>query len=260
MHNTKIVIEYDGTNYCGWQIQNHRSSFLPAGRHGVVRGSKKAIQETIEKALQKILQEKIKVTGSGRTDSGVHAQAQVANFKSKTKFNALKMQSALNGILPADVRIKKVQEVTQDFHARFSAKSKLYRYSIINAFFAPVFLKDYTCLVRHPLNLRKMRQAAKLLLGKHDFRSFQAKDKKERHSVRKVMRLDIRKKNNCIYINIQADGFLYKMVRNIVGTLIEVGRGKLEYQDITAILKAEDRTCAGPCASAKGLCLMEVKY
>jgi tRNA pseudouridine38-40 synthase len=246
MRNVKLTVEYDGTNYSGWQIQNRHSA--------------ESIQEAIEKALRKILQEKIKVVSSGRTDAGVHAWGQVANFKTKSKLACRDIQRGLNSILPEDIRIKQAEEVSLDFHARFSAQSKLYRYTIVNDSFVSPFTLRTSGLVKHPLDVKKMREVKRYLLGRRNFRSFQAKDKKERHSVRTIKRLDIRRNKKLIYIDIEADGFLYRMARNIVGTLIEIGRGRLKPQDIKGILRAENRSYAGPCAPAKGLCLVQVRY
>ena len=245
MRNIKIVIEYDGTNYCGWQIQ---------------RTKKKSIQQVLEKTLSQILQHKLKVIGSGRTDAGVHAQGQVANFKTLSKISCPQIQKALNSILPEDIRIKEVTNVHPNFHARFLAKAKLYRYLIVNDSFTPPHLRAFVYLVKPTLNLKKMRQAAKYLLGRHNFRSFQAVDKKERVAIRTIKRLDITKHKKLISCDIQANGFLYKMARNIVGSLIEVGKGRFKPQDINKILKAKNRKVAGPCAPAKGLCLLKVQY
>ena len=246
MRNIKLTIEYEGTRYCGWQVQNRHSG--------------KSIQETIEKALRKILQEKIKVIGSGRTDAGVHALGQVANFKTKSQLASQNIQRGLNAVLPADIRIKQVKEVHPDFHARFDAQSKAYRYTIVNNSLVSPFLRRYSYLIKYPLDVKKMRQAARFLLGRHNFRSFQAVDKKERNALRTIKHLNILKKRDIIYLDIEANGFLYKMMRNIAGTLIEVGRGRLKPQDVKAILRAKNRIYAGPCAPAKGLCLMQVKY
>lgn len=247
MRNIKLTIEYDGTNYSGWQVQNKQKS-------------KKTIQEVLEKALSQILQERIKVVGSGRTDAGVHARGQAANYRTKSNLGCGNIQKALNSILPFDVRIKQVKDAHPDFHARFAAQSKHYCYTIVNDSFLSPHLYRYAYLVKYPLDVEKMRRASKYLLGKHNFRSFQAVDKRERGAVRKVLRLDIRKRQNLIYVDIQASGFLYRMARNVVGTLIEVGRGRLNPKQIKEILQARSRTCAGPCAPAKGLCLKEVKY
>lgn len=245
MRNIKLSIEYEGTDYAGWQIQRNR---------------KKTIQETLEKALTQILQERIRVIASGRTDAGVHAFGQVANFKTKSNLNCKSIHRALNSILPEDIRVKQVEQAHLDFHARFLVQSKLYRYTIMNSSFVSPYLRRHCYLVRHPLDVQKMRRAAAYLLGRHNFRSFQAVDKREREPVRRILRLDIRRKGELIYLDIAADGFLYRMVRNIVGTLIEVGRARLKAQDIKEILKAKNRIYAGPCAPARGLCLMQVKY
>lgn len=264
MRNLKLTIEYDGTNYSGWQIQNREQrteSSLPWRAQPASQGrQKKTIQETIEKALAKILQEKVGVIGSGRTDAGAHAHGQVANFKTKSKLDCTNIQAGLNSILPCDIRIKHIEEVPLDFHARFSAQSKLYRYTIVNQTFLPPHSRHFSYLVKYPLDEKKIAQAARYLLGRHNLRSFQAKDKKERSALRTIKRLNIRRQGNNIYLEIEADGFLYRMVRNIVGTLIEIGRGKLKPKEIKGILKAKNRIYAGPCAPAKGLCLMAVKY
>jgi len=253
MRNIKLTIEYDGTNYCGWQVQNRKQK-------SEVRSQKKSIQGTIEKALRQVLQEKIKVIGSGRTDSGVHALGQVANFKTNSGLNCSNIQKGLNGILPKDIRIKQAKEVSLGFHARFSAQSKLYCYTMVNNSYVSPFLNRYAYLVKCPLDTKRMRQAIKYLIGRHNFRSFQAAGKKEIAAARTIKRLNIIKKRDIIYLNIEANGFLYKMARNIVGTLVEVGRGRFKAEKMKAILRAKDRIYAGPCAPAKGLCLMQVKY
>lgn len=254
MRNLKITIEYDGTNYRGWQIQNSHKSQVTS------HNSNKTIQGILEQALRKILREKIRVIGSGRTDSGVHAQNQVANFKTKTKIGCQEIQRCLNGVLPSDIRVKGAEEASADFHARFSARAKLYRYTIVNDSFASPFLRRYAHLVKSPLDVRKMQEASRLFLGRRNLRSFQAVDKKMRPAVRAIKRLNVRRVKNLIYIEIEAKGFLYRMARNIAGTLIEVGRGKLQPQAITSILAAKNRVFAGPCAPAKGLCLLKVAY
>lgn len=257
MRNIKLIIEYEGTNYCGWQIQRKPRKIQR------VKGSKsqrKTIQEELEKALRQLLQEKVKVIGSGRTDSGVHALGQVANFRTKTRLKCKNIQQGLNTILPEDIRIRDAEAAPPNFHARFLAKSKLYRYTITNASFVSPHLRHFSYLVKFPLNVQKMRQGASYLLGKHDFRSFQAKDKRVSSSVRTIRKLDIYKRKDQIFLDIEADGFLYRMVRNIAGTLLEIGRGRLKAEDVREILRAKDRAYAGPCAVARGLCLVRVNY
>lgn len=272
MRNIKLSIEYEGTNYSGWQIQNNYQS-------PVTRRQSKTIQETIEKTLQRILQEKVKVIGSGRTDSGVHALAQVANFKTNSPLPLSKIQKALNSLLPEDVSIKDIRKVKEDFHSRYSAKSKTYRYFIKNSEIRSVFLNKYAWHIPYPLNLKLMRKEAKTLLGKHDFKSFCANGSSAKTTVRTVKALSIKTSNHMlsaiprtklplghgettklIVINIESDGFLYTMVRAIVGTLIEIGRGRLKERGLKKILLAKNRKQAGPTAPAQGLFLVEVKY
>ncbi len=252
MRNIKLTIEYEGTNYCGWQIQK-RGAKLKAQ-------SKKSIQETIENALEKILQEKVRLIASGRTDSGVHALGQIANFRTKSKISPLRLKAALNSNLPGDIRIKSAVKVDLDFHSRFQAKSKLYRYRILNKKAPSVFTRNYCHFVPYFLDWKAMRKEAKTLVGSHNFSSFQAKDKRERSSFRTIKKLRISKEDSEILIDIESNGFLYNMVRNVVGTLIEVARGKLEKGALKEILEKKNRKFAGPTAPAKGLCLVKVKY
>jgi tRNA pseudouridine38-40 synthase len=246
MSNFKLEIEYDGTNYCGWQAQKSRRF--------------KSIQEVIEKTLQKILREKVKLIASGRTDAGVHALAQVANFKTRTEIRPEKLMRGLNAILPDDISILSVKEAHPDFHSRFQALSKVYRYTVLNRK-APAALKRNTLLFySYPLDIRLMQKEAKVLLGRHNFRSFQASGSKERNPVRTIKKLKILKDKDLIVFEIEADGFLYNMVRNIVGTLIEIGRGRFPAGSLRKILLAKDRRSAGPTLPAKGLSLVKVAY
>lgn len=254
MRNLCLEIEYDGTNYSGWQVQkNCRSSF-------VVRRSKKTIQGVIEKTLRKVLQEKVKLVVAGRTDAGVHAKAQVANFKTKSKILLKKLQWALNGLLPGDISVSRIREVPLAFHSRFNAKSKAYRYSILNRAFPSVFLRNTSYFFPYPLDISLMRRESKALLGRHDFSAFKAAEKKERDPVKNIKRIKIDSCNGLVYIDIEADGFLYNMVRNICGTLIDAGRGKIPRGGLKKILLSRDRKLAGVNAPAKGLCLLKVKY
>lgn len=257
MRNIKLTIEYDGTNYSGWQIQRKAPARPKSGRQNVKR---KTIQETIEKALTKILCEKTRLTVSGRTDSGVHAKGQVANFKTNSNLSPQTILRALNANLPGDIAIKDATEVERDFHSRFSAKSKVYRYAILNSAQRSPLARFCWHFIPYKLNFSLMKKEARVLLGRHDFKSFQAKDKKECDSIRTIKRIDLTKKGAFIYIDIEADGFLYNMVRNIVGTLIEIGRGKLPAGSMAKILKKKNRLFAGPTAPARGLCLLKVKY
>ena len=246
MRNLKLEIEYDGARYAGWQIQAPQA--------------KKSIQEVLEKTLRKILQEKISTIVSGRTDAGVHAKAQVVNFKTGSRISSDKLRIALNGLLPDDIAVSKVEEADKDFHSRFDAKSKLYRYTIVNRPYPSVFLRSTVFFYPYHLNVTLMRKEARCLLGRHDFRSFQAADKKERGSIRTIKKLVIAKKGDFLYFDLEADGFIYNMVRNIVGTLIEIGRGRFPSGSLKKILEAKDRKRAGPTAPARGLCLIKVNY
>jgi len=254
VRNIKLIIEYDGTNYLGWQVQNTH--------HWDSSRSKppKTIQETIEKTLQNILQERIRLISSGRTDAGVHALAQVANFKTKSDINLGKLHKALNSLLPEDISIVKAEEKNINFHSRFYAKSKVYRYTLLNRTHRSALLRNTVYYYPYPLEIKIMRRESKALLGRHNFKSFQASDKKERLAIRTIKKIEISKDKDLILIDIEADGFLYYMVRNIVGTLIEVGRGKFGSRSLKRILLSQDRKLAGPTVPAKGLCLLKVKY
>ena len=245
MRNIKLIIEYDGTRFVGWQTQK----------------AQRTVQETIEKSLQKILCEKVSLVGSGRTDSGVHALAQVANFKTSSNLPPGALKKALNTNLPDDIAIKDCVYAPLNFNARFNAKSKRYMYTIYNGTAKIAINRQYVYRMPYRLDVGLMKKAAKELLGRRNFKSFHGAGRWITDFNRCIKRLDIRKdKKNFIYIDIEADGFLYKMVRNIVGTLVEVGRGHMPATGIKEILKARDRNISGPTMPAKGLCLIEVKY
>ncbi|MFC1704544.1 tRNA pseudouridine(38-40) synthase TruA [Candidatus Omnitrophota bacterium] len=247
MRNIKITIQYQGTQYNGWQTQRKSPKI-------------KTIQSVIEKALFRITHEKVSLIGSGRTDSGAHALGQVANFKTNSPMSLGYLMRALNAILPEDIAIRRIQEVDLDFHARFDAQSKIYRYCVLNGLEKSVFNRDYYYKCLYTLDLDLMRKEAQALIGKRDFKSFQAADKKEHSSVRSIKILTIAKKGNFINFDIEAEGFLYKMVRNIVGTLLDIGRGRLEKGSMKRILNRKNRKFAGSTVPAKGLTLLKVKY
>ena len=246
LRNIRLEIEYNGAKYCGWQVQ-------PAGR-------KKSIQEVIEKVLCKILGEKAKLVVAGRTDAGVHALAQIANFSASSKIPLDKLKLGMNGLLPRDIKISGIKEMRPDFHSRFSSKAKIYRYTILNRTHSSPLMDGKVFFYPHRLNLRFMREEARALLGRHNFKSFQASLGKERNPVKTIKRLVITKNKDSIYIDIEADGFLYNMVRNIVGTLIQIGRGKSVKGSLKKILFLKDRRFAGQTLPAHGLCLIKVKY
>jgi len=244
MRNVKLTIAYDGTNYKGWQLQKN-------GR---------TVQEELEEAIEKIFGKHHRVNAASRTDAGVHARGQVAHFKLSSPILSQKIVMALNTALPEDIAIIDAEDVSPDFHSRFDTASKIYRYHILNSRQRDPFSEKHSWRVPYRLNIPLMRKEAGVLVGQHDFKSFQARDKREGSSVRKVFHIDITKKKSFLTIEIEADGFLYNMVRNIVGTLIDAGRGYLPPGSMRKILKSRDRTTAGPTAPGKGLFLVEVKY
>jgi tRNA pseudouridine38-40 synthase len=235
-------------------------------RPPVVRREKKSIQETIEKTLSKILREKVKLTASGRTDAGVHALAQIANFKTKSVIPVKKLQAALNGLLPKDIVIAKAEDKPFNFHSRFSAKSKIYRYSILNRDFDSVFFKNKVYFCHYSLDISLMKEEARVLAGKHDFKAFCASGSCAKDAIRTIKNITVKRapdefgKRSVIAIEIEADGFVYNMIRNIVGTLIEIGRGRFKQGSLRGILQSGNRRLAGPTAPAQGLCLLAVKY
>jgi len=244
IRNILLKIEYDGTNYSGWQTQKNA----------------KSIQFILESAIKRITGKKSDLISCGRTDAGVHALGHIANFKTASDIPLYKLQRGLNSVIPKDIVIKEAREVSLKFHSRFDARSKVYTYTILNDSAPAAISRNHVHHVPYKLNFGLMRREAKCLVGRHDFKSFQAADRIERGSVRTIKRLDVKKSGDLIKITVEADGFLYNMVRNIVGTLIEIGRGKFKLGSMSEILKAKDRRLAGPTAPAKGLCLMEVKY
>ena len=244
MKRIKLTIAYDGTNYCGWQIQPN----------GIT------IEEVLNKALTKMLGEEIIIIGASRTDSGVHAMGNVAVFDTETTIPADKIGVALNQRLPDDIVITKSEEVPLDFHPRYCNCSKTYEYHIINTRI-PIPTKRLTnYFVSYVLDIDKMRQAASYLVGEHDFVSFCNVRTDVENTVRTITELDILTNGNEITIRITGNGFLYNMVRIIVGTLIRVGRGFYEPEKVKEILEAKDRKAAGVTAPAHGLMLVEIKY
>ena len=244
MKRIKLTIAYDGTNYCGWQIQPN----------GIT------IEEILNKTLSKMTGEEVFVIGASRTDSGVHAMGNVAVFDTETTIPAEKIAVALNQRLPDDIVITKSEEVALDFHPRYCDCSKTYEYHIINTRI-PIPTKRLTnYFVSYVLDIDKMRQAASYLVGEHDFVSFCNVRTDVENTVRTITALDIITNGNEITIRITGNGFLYNMVRIIVGTLIRVGRGFYEPEKVKEILEAKDRKAAGVTAPAHGLVLVEIKY
>lgn len=245
MRNLKITLSYDGTDFSGWQTQP----------------GKRTVQETLEGAIAALTgAERIRVNASGRTDAGVHALGQVANFYSDTKLDAAKLVPAINAHLPDDVVVAEVEDMPQAFDANHDAVLKLYRYVIHDGPVQSPFLRKYACHHKRRLDDRAMARAAESLKGRHDFHSFETDWPNRMSSVRTITRLAVNRFGDTIWIDVEADGFLYNMVRAIAGTLINVGRGYWPESQAAAILQAEDRTLAGPTAPAHGLFLVRVTY
>ena len=245
MRNIKLLIEYDGTNYRGWQVQ-------PDGP---------TIQGMLEEKLSRLTSERTHVFGSGRTDSGVHALGQVAHFRTQSQMDIRTIQRALNSLLPPDIVIREVEEVDEGFHARKQSKSKVYEYRILNRNLRSVFHRGYVWHIPQKLNLEEMKKATQSLIGEHDFSAFRTVGSPTRTTVRRVIRGEWKRgRDGLIRFEIEANGFLKQMVRSIIGTLVEIGRGKRKASDLRKVLNSKDRKEAGPTAPAQGLFLKEVKY
>ena len=240
----KLIISYDGTNYCGWQVQIN----------GIT------VEEVINRELSRMLGEDIAVIGASRTDSGVHALGNVAVFDTFSKIPPEKMCFALNQRLPDDIRIQDSCEVPLDFHPRYCDSTKTYEYKILNRRFDNPVMRLYTHFVYMPLDYEKMQEAAKYLVGEHDFKSFCSARTHVTDTVRTIYSLDVSKEDDIIKIRISGNGFLYNMVRIIVGTLIKVGLKVYPPEYVKEILEACDRNVAGPKAPAKGLTLIGIVY
>lgn len=244
MRNIKFIIEYDGTNYCGWQTQNGQPT----------------VQETITKALAKIVGHKVTLYGASRTDSGVHAKGQVANFRTSSLMTPHQFIKALNSNLPDDIVIRKAEEIAKSFNSMYNARSKLYRYTILNSPIPSALDRNFYYFAPYRISPAKMKKAMRYLVGRHDFRAFASKSSAKENCVRKIYSIKITGKNDYIYIDIKGNGFLYNMVRAIIGTLLLVAQDKIKPEDIKEILKSQERKKAGPTAPAKGLCLLRVNY
>jgi len=246
MRTIKLVIGYDGTNYCGWQVQENGPS----------------VQAEIEKALKVVTGEEIRIIGSGRTDAGVHARGQVANFKTDSPMPQERFAYALNSLLPKDIVIKDSVEVPEDFHARYSAVGKKYSYLILNSKFPDPLLRNYVYHVNYceRLDIEKIKKAAEAFKGTYDFSSFMSAGSKVSDRVRTIYELSVHEEGELIRFECKGSGFLYNMVRIIVGTLLYVGIGKIDESDIKNIILSKDRDKAGKTVPACGLYLEEVYY
>ncbi|MFR3911981.1 MAG: tRNA pseudouridine(38-40) synthase TruA [Clostridium paraputrificum] len=244
MRNIKLTIEYDGTSYGGWQKQKNN----------------RTIQQCIEEAIKLLTGEDVELIGSSRTDAGVHAKGMIANFITNSQIPADKFREAINTKLPDDIGIIKSEEVDRNFHSRYDSKGKTYCYTLVNRYEKVCIGRNYVYQVRDELNYNLMKEAAKYFLGKHDFKAFKTNGSSVKTSVRTINGLELELKGDVIKIFVSADGFLYNMVRIIVGTLIEVGKGKIKPEDIGSIIKNGDRSKAGPCVPPNGLVLEKVFY
>lgn len=249
MRNIKLVIEYDGSNYSGWQSQKNNKKQDNIG-----------IQEVIENTLENITGEKIDLIGAGRTDAKVHARAQVANFHTRSTIPGERFKYPLNAYLPEDIKIIESCEVDEKFHSRFSAKGKKYRYVIYNGQNPSPIYRNFSFHVDHDLDIEKMRRGLEVFKGTKDFKSFMGRKSVVHSTVRTIKEVGIEKKGDFIEIEIQGVSFLKHMIRIIVGTLVFVGMGKLTIEEVEEIIEAKDREAAGPTAPGQGLFLESVYY
>jgi tRNA pseudouridine38-40 synthase len=245
MTNFKLTIEYDGTAYCGWQRQAEDPT----------------LQETIEAALSVMTRETIRVIGSGRTDAGVHALGQTAHFHTRTGISPGGFQAGLNSLLPDDIVIRSCEPVPEDFHARFSARHKTYRYMIRNQRLPAAIGRQYAWHIRKPLDIAVMQAAVRHIIGTHDFKSFEGIGSPRADTIRTVLNADVSKTPaDDVVFDVTATGFLRYMVRNLMGTLVQAGLGKISAADVKAVLEARNRDRAGPTAPPHGLFLVSVFY
>lgn len=249
MRNIRMTIQYDGSRYKWWQKQNIKGMDVST------------IQAKIENVLSKMTGEEIQVIGCGRTDTGVHADKYTANFKTNSNKNIKDMSKYLHEFLPEDISVISLRDVSDRFHSRLNAISKTYVYTIDNNRFANVFIKKYAYHVEGQLNIEKMKEASKYFIGTHDFKGFSGvKDKSKKSTVRTINYINITEKDNIIKIEYNGNGFLINMVRILSGTLINVGKGQIEPEDIKKMLQSKQRSELAVKAPAKGLCMKEVNY
>ncbi len=281
MRNIKLLIEYDGTTFAGWQEQRVPTNSSVASTHQKDTSTPHSydndskppatvptIQSCLMEAIHSVTGERVVVYGASRTDAGVHATGQVANFKTTSRLPVEKFVPALNYYLPREIVVRSAEEVPDEFHSQYHARSKVYRYTILND---PIprainryFYYHYPC----PLNIEKLQEAAQFLFGTHDFSTFCTEVHNKKNTIRTIKSIEITQEDptaSCevgkyLYFIIEADGFLHKMIRGIVGTLLLVGCGKMSPSEFKDVLKAKDRRLAGPNVPAKGLCLVKVNY
>ena len=243
--NIKLILAYDGTHYYGWQRQKNRAT----------------IQGVLEAKIETLCGDHVTLIGSGRTDAGVHATHQVCNFVTRSRIPLHGMRKGLNSLLPDDIFVKSMEYVPLDFHSRYNARTKTYEYRILNRADPDVFLRRYVWHIRRALDATEMERCLSLLVGRHDFSSFKSSGSENRDPLRTVLRAELQvQRGGLLSLIIEADGFLRHMVRNIVGTIAEVGLGKMTLQGFEEILEAKDRRLAGVKAPAQGLFLKTVQY
>lgn len=244
MRNIKLVIEYDGKGFNGWQKQPDKLN----------------IQGEIEKAISEITGERIELIASGRTDRGVHSLGQTANFKTNSNIPIEKFPIAINSKLKKSIIIQDAEEVDDSFHSRYSVKSKTYRYTINNSQYGSAIYRNTEFHFSSKLDVDKMKKASKYFEGEHDFKAFKASGTSSKSSIRTIYKADVYKEGDRIYIELTGNGFLYNMVRIISGTLLEVGLGKILPEEISKIIESKERANAGKTLPANGLCLVKVEY
>jgi tRNA pseudouridine38-40 synthase len=244
MRTILLLLEFDGTSYAGWQRQSNA----------------KSIQQVVENTLAQILGQSVSLHSSGRTDAGVHAKGLAAHFRSDTNLPLTAFREGLNSLLPGDIAVKGVLEMPPDFHARYSAKGKWYRYTIYQAKVRSPLAARTSWQVSEKLDIKSMKNAARNLIGKHDFSGFRTSGCAAQKTVREIFDIQIISDNSYLYIDVKGSGFLKNMVRMIVGTLVEIGRCRRPVEDIQKILLGEEGIRSGPTAPAHGLCLEEVWF
>ena len=244
MRNIKLTIEYDGKDFNGWQKQPNKLN----------------IQGEIERAIENVTGEKVELIASGRTDAGVHALGQVANFKTNSKMAIEKIPIAINSQVKKSIRIKNAEEVDENFHSRFNCKRKTYRYVIDNSKYGTAIYRNISYHMPIKLNVEEMKKAIKYFEGKHDFKAFKSSGTSSKSSVRTIYSAQILVEGDNIGIDLTGNGFLYNMVRIIAGTLVDVGLGKIKAEDIPKIIEGKDRSKAGKTLPPQGLMLIRVDY
>lgn len=242
--NYRMEIHYDGTRYHGWQRLEKFET----------------VQGKIEDVLSRMFEHKIEIHGAGRTDAGVHAKGQVANFKADCDKTEKEILEYLNKYLPEDIRVTKISAENDAFHSRLNARGKVYSYRILNSDISDVFRRKYVYQIREKLDTEEMKRASEYFVGKHNFKAFCSNKHFKKSAVREIYSVDIEQESDEIVVTFYGNGFLYNMVRIIMGTLIEVGLGKRKAEEIPEIFLSQNREMAGETAPAKGLCLLKVVY